>query len=170
VTLWDRVVGLFDPAEGYMRKHSDRRPPRRKRFPAAAVLTHGTGSEELILPVEQVCEQERERHERDRLRAARFNDLQQASSSYFEGKAREAVANGSPTIRTNVGNISVRLLRFRNRTGILEADSELQGGRSAHSLTGLERRHISDPGRVIAGYLIWDVVDLDPGSQVLTET
>lgn len=169
MTLWDRVVGLFDPAEGYVRKHSAGRRPGRGRLPAAAVLTQGPESEELILSAEQLRELERERAEAHKLRHARFTELQKAHRSYFEGKVREAIESGSGTIRTNTGSISVRLLRFRNGTGILEMDSMCQDGRSGHSLSRLERQHIADAGRAIAGQLIWRVVDLDPGSHVLPD-
>jgi hypothetical protein len=133
------------------------------------MLTQRPESEELILSAEQLREQERERYETNKLRAGRFAELQQDHRSYFENKAREAVENGSTTIRTNVGSISVRLLRFRNGTGILETDSVSEGGRSRHSLSRLDRHHIGDAGRVIAGHLIWDVIDLDPGSLVLPD-
>lgn len=77
---------------------------------------------------------------------------------YFDGKARQALDEGTCVIRTNVGIVQARVLRFRDGYGILETETKGPGGNSGSGLTKLYPEHFRPD--IIAVYLAGDVANL----------
>lgn len=166
-----RLLRLVDPVEWYMRKDEHRSPPARQRAPheargwvAYAPLRQdrlaGARPDEPPIPPKTVAESREDTHaDWEALRL----ELRQRFGEYFVARARDVVAGRAVTIRTNVGTVRARLIRFWNGA-VFETDS-FAPSRTGHGRTRVDNRTLRDPVPVLANYLIDDVASLGPGAE-----
>jgi len=153
--VWQRLRearGLFgfpvDRADAYMRRHA-----HAPRFPRRAIRRRTEPIDpELRRRAEESVREATEDFERSLQRlSGEFGD-------YFDGKARQALDQGTCIIRTDAGIVQARVLRFRDGTGILETEREDPQGQSGSGLARLDPEHFRPD--IIAVYLAGDVANL----------
>ncbi|MGH2660029.1 MAG: hypothetical protein ACRDHS_10290 [Actinomycetota bacterium] len=153
--VWQRLRearGLFgfpvDRADAYMRRHAhaprmSQRAIRRPTEPIDSEPRRRAG--ESGREAEEDFERPWERLSRE------FGD-------YFDGKARQALDEGTCVIRTNVGVVQARVLRFRDGYGIFETETKGPGGNRGSGLIKLYPEHFRPD--ILAVYLAGDVANL----------
>jgi hypothetical protein len=118
------LLAVIDPVEWYMAKNDEerRRSHRRRRTGAAgwtgyAPLEHEPSGGRVEVPSIRVPPPVETREDADRYIIefwSRRDAVQREHKSYFEGRAKDLLADQEATVETTKGTIGARLVRFRN--------------------------------------------------------
>jgi hypothetical protein len=137
------VIGLIDPAERYMQRHSPRVPTRRwavRRVSASALRPPREDVERMIAEHEATL----------RVAERRYGGQVRAC-------AQELVRTGATVVRLQNAQIRGRIVRFRRGDSILHSETmgpgQKRGGMSLVRLSAVQR----DDLEVITRYLLQDV-------------
>jgi hypothetical protein len=149
------VLRIIDPIEWYMRKNGEAtgrpRHPRRRStagWTGYAPLDDEPSGARVEVPAIRVPPPVETREDADRYISefwSRRDAVRREHKSYFEGRAKDLLAGQEATVETTKGTIRARLVRFRNGA-VLECRSSSRWD-SGHTMTRIERRHLSDPFR-----------------------
>lgn len=170
VNLPPLIVGIFDPAGRYMRKHDRAHPPRwrrkvcmrsrRRPFVGGAVFGPDVpggarqATAEELTSMRHRAEQDKARHE-SALESARRRWSPQALIC-----AHELLASGTTVFSVDGGHVRGRLLRFWRGDSVLELSSwRHDAGSHGRSMTRLSRGRDTS-AEVIAYYLIQQAAQL----------
>jgi hypothetical protein len=169
------LLRVIDPVERYMAKNDEeRRHPRRQRRTGAAgwtgyaPLEHDPSGAREELPSIRVPPPVETREDADRYISefwSRRDAVRREHESYFEARAKDLLAGQESTVETTKGTIRARLVRFRNGA-VLECRSSSRWG-SGHSMTRIERRHLSDSIPTFVNCLVEAVLRLGLDAQAV---
>jgi hypothetical protein len=168
LTKWRlALLRVIDPVEWYMRKDEElalpsRRPPSpgEPGWVAYAPLRQDeqadleTPQSPPQSPDDDLLDWERQR-----------SRLSEQFGEYFASRAREVIAGQTVAVRTEVGTVRVRLVRFRNGA-VLERDVVAPDG-TGRGMTRLDHRTLRDSVPAVASYLIDAVARLGPNAEPL---
>jgi hypothetical protein len=169
------LLRVIDPVEWYMAKNDEerRRSRRQRRTPAAgwtgyARLEHEPSRARVEVPSIRVPLPVATREDADRHINefwSRRDAVRREHKSYFEGRAKDLLAGQEATVETTKGTILACLVRFRNGAVFEYRSSSVWG--SGHSMTRIERLHLSDPIRMLVNCLVEAVLRLGLDAQPL---
>ncbi len=169
------LLRVIDPVEWYMRKDEEerRRPRRRPRKGAAGWTQYAPLEQERSVagaeaPSIRVPASVETREDADSYITefwSRRDAVRREHEGYFEGRAKDLLAGREATVETTKSTIRARLVRFRNGA-VFECRSSSRWG-SGHTMTRIERRHLSKPAPMLVNCLVEAVVRLGLDAQPL---
>jgi hypothetical protein len=164
LTRWRLILlRVIDPVEWYMRKDEERALPSRRPpslgEPGWVAYAPVRQDEQADLGTPQSPKRSPDDNHLDWERQR--SRLSEQFGEFFASRAREVIAGQTAAVRTNVGTVRVRLVRFRNGA-VLEHDVVAPDG-TGRGITRFDRT-LRDSVPVVASYLIdeWPGSDRTP--------
>jgi hypothetical protein len=169
LTRWRlALLRVIDPVEWYMRRDEARALSSRRAsylgergWVAYAPLRQDGQDADLGMPQSPPRSRDNDDADGERQRSR----LSEQFGEYFALRARDVIAGETVSVRTDVGTVRVRLVRFPNGA-VLESYVVAPDG-AGHCMARFEHRTLHDSVPVIASYLIDEVARLGPNAEPL---